>query len=179
MRLARLFGEGAGPGCVGLVLGASLARDLALGGAVPLVRRFATRADPGGFIRGVERLLLGRLRLRDVGILAKAHDSSMPAMGPEGERQVARTGKNRRRVLTATGVKSGIRAIVLTTNLDFSQWQTVFPSAASAAALIDRLIHHSRIISIQVESDRKRVARAPPPGVTVKAIAGPDFAGLS
>ena len=54
------------------------------------------------------------------------------------------------------------KSIVLTTNLDFSQWQTVFPSAASAVALIDRLIHHASVISIQGESYRKREALARP-----------------
>lgn len=56
------------------------------------------------------------------------------------------------------------KSIVLTTNLDFSQWQTVFPSATSAVALIDRLIHHASIISIEGDSYRKReaAARIPP-----------------
>ena len=52
------------------------------------------------------------------------------------------------------------KSILLTTNLDFGQWHTVFPSAASAVALIDRLIHHARIISIRGESYRKREAEA-------------------
>jgi len=52
------------------------------------------------------------------------------------------------------------KSIVLTTNLDFSQWQTVFPSAAAAVALIDRLIHHASIVSIEGESYRKREAEA-------------------
>ena len=58
------------------------------------------------------------------------------------------------------------KSILLTTNLDFSQWHTVFPSAASAVALIDRLIHHASIISIEGQSYRKREAEArpaPPP----------------
>jgi len=38
------------------------------------------------------------------------------------------------------------------------QWDTVFPNAACAVALIDRLTHHAEIISIDGESYRKREA---------------------
>ena len=50
------------------------------------------------------------------------------------------------------------RAIVITTNLLFKQWDTVFPNASCAVALIDRLTHHAEIIPIQGESYRKREA---------------------
>jgi DNA replication protein DnaC len=50
------------------------------------------------------------------------------------------------------------RSIVLTTNLAFSQWNTTFPNATSAVALIDRLTHHAEIISIEGESYRRREA---------------------
>jgi DNA replication protein DnaC len=47
---------------------------------------------------------------------------------------------------------------VITTNLPFKQWDTVFPNAACAVALIDRLTHHAEIIAIEGESYRKREA---------------------
>jgi DNA replication protein DnaC len=50
------------------------------------------------------------------------------------------------------------RSIVLTTNLAFGEWNTVFPNAACATALIDRLTHHAEIIPIEGESYRKREA---------------------
>lgn len=50
------------------------------------------------------------------------------------------------------------QSIVITTNLPFKQWDTVFPNAACAVALIDRLTHHAEIISIDGESYRKREA---------------------
>ncbi len=52
------------------------------------------------------------------------------------------------------------RSLVLTTNLPFSEWPTIFPNAASATALIDRLVHHAEIISIEGDSYRRRVAEA-------------------
>lgn len=50
------------------------------------------------------------------------------------------------------------RSIVLTTNLAFSEWNTVFPNAACATALIDRLTHHAEIVTMTGESYRKREA---------------------
>lgn len=50
------------------------------------------------------------------------------------------------------------RSIVLTTNVAFSQWNTIFPNATSAVGLIDRLTHHAEIISIEGESYRRREA---------------------
>jgi len=50
------------------------------------------------------------------------------------------------------------KSIVLTTNLPFKQWDTVFPNASCAVAFIDRLTHHAEIISIEGESYRKREA---------------------
>jgi DNA replication protein DnaC len=50
------------------------------------------------------------------------------------------------------------KSLVITTNLSFKHWDTVFPNAACAVALIDRLTHHAEIISIEGESYRKREA---------------------
>ena len=50
------------------------------------------------------------------------------------------------------------RPLILTTNLAFSAWDAVFPNAACATALIDRLTHHAEIVAIEGESYRKREA---------------------
>ena len=50
------------------------------------------------------------------------------------------------------------KSIVLTTNLAFADWPTVFPNAACTTALIDRLVHHAEIIAIEGESYRRRTA---------------------
>jgi len=52
------------------------------------------------------------------------------------------------------------RSLVLTTNLPFSEWPTIFPNAATATALIDRLVHHAEILTIEGDSYRRRVAEA-------------------
>ncbi len=50
------------------------------------------------------------------------------------------------------------KSVVLTTNLAFSDWPTIFPNATCAVALIDRAIHHADIIPIEGESYRRREA---------------------
>lgn len=55
------------------------------------------------------------------------------------------------------------RSVVLTTNLTFSDWPTIFPNAACTTALIDRLVHHSQIISIEGKSYRAREAEETKP----------------
>jgi DNA replication protein DnaC len=50
------------------------------------------------------------------------------------------------------------KSLVITTNLPFKQWGTVFPNAACAVALIDRLTHHAEIVTVEGESYRKREA---------------------
>ena len=50
------------------------------------------------------------------------------------------------------------RSLVLTTNLPFSEWTNIFPNAATATALIDRVVHHAEILTIEGDSFRRRVA---------------------
>lgn len=50
------------------------------------------------------------------------------------------------------------KALLVTTNLPFKQWDTIFPNASCAVALIDRLTHHAEIIAIEGESYRLRDA---------------------
>ena len=50
------------------------------------------------------------------------------------------------------------KSLILTTNLAFSDWPTVFPNATCATALIDRLVHHADVLSIEGESYRRREA---------------------
>jgi DNA replication protein DnaC len=50
------------------------------------------------------------------------------------------------------------KSIVLTTNLAFKDWPTIFPNAASTTALIDRIVHHAYVIPIEGDSYRRRDA---------------------
>jgi DNA replication protein DnaC len=50
------------------------------------------------------------------------------------------------------------KSIVLTTNLAFRDWHTIFPNASCAVGLIDRLTHHAAIVKVTGESYRLREA---------------------
>lgn len=52
------------------------------------------------------------------------------------------------------------KSLVLTTNLAFKHWPTIFPNAACTTALIDRVVHHATIIPIEGESYRRHEAEA-------------------
>jgi DNA replication protein DnaC len=50
------------------------------------------------------------------------------------------------------------KSLVLTTNLAFNDWPSVFPNATCATALIDRIVHHADVIAIEGKSYRLRQA---------------------
>ena len=48
--------------------------------------------------------------------------------------------------------------MVITTNLEFSRWGAVFGDDQMAAAVIDGLVHHGRLVQFRGESYRVRNA---------------------
>lgn len=46
------------------------------------------------------------------------------------------------------------RSVVFTTNLEFGRWGEVFGDGDMAAAVIDRIVHHGRIVRFRGESYR-------------------------
>lgn len=46
------------------------------------------------------------------------------------------------------------RSMIITSNLEFSHWNTIFGDNRLTAALVDRLIHHSHILVFSGESYR-------------------------
>lgn len=52
------------------------------------------------------------------------------------------------------------RSLILSTNLAFKQWNTVFPGAACVAALIDRFVQHCHVVDIDGDSWRQKEALA-------------------
>lgn len=51
------------------------------------------------------------------------------------------------------------RSLLITANQPFSGWNDVFPDPGMTVAAIDRLVHHSTIFEMNVESYRRRTAR--------------------
>jgi DNA replication protein DnaC len=50
------------------------------------------------------------------------------------------------------------RSVVVTTNLAFKQWGTVFPGAACVVALVDRFAQHCHVLDIEADSWRQKNA---------------------
>jgi hypothetical protein len=50
------------------------------------------------------------------------------------------------------------RSVLLTANQPFGEWTKVFPDPAMTVAAVDRLVHHSTIFELNVESYRRRTA---------------------
>lgn len=50
------------------------------------------------------------------------------------------------------------KSIAITANQPFSEWNQVFPEPAMTVAAIDRLVHHSTILELNVESYRRKTA---------------------
>ena len=50
------------------------------------------------------------------------------------------------------------RSLLITANQSFSGWDQVFPDPGMTVAAIDRLVHHSTIFELNVESYRRKKA---------------------
>jgi len=51
-----------------------------------------------------------------------------------------------------------VKPTIVTTNKPFAEWNDIFPNASCVVSLIDRLVHHSDIVSIDAESFRLKEA---------------------
>jgi DNA replication protein DnaC len=54
------------------------------------------------------------------------------------------------------------RSLIVTSNLDFQDWGHLFDQPATAAAFLDRLLHHAHVISLKGDSYRIRHRLTPP-----------------
>ena len=69
------------------------------------------------------------------------------------------------------------RSLLITANQPFGEWGRIFPDQAMTLAAVDRLVHHSTILEMNVESfrrkaalDRKRGRGRPPAHTTPKEL---------
>ena len=51
------------------------------------------------------------------------------------------------------------KTTIVTTNRAFSEWHEVFPNAACVVSLVDRLVHHAEIVTIDGDSYRMKEAQ--------------------
>ena len=50
-------------------------------------------------------------------------------------------------------------SLLITSNLPFSKWEQIFKNPMTTAAAIDRLVHHSVILELNIESYRMKQAK--------------------
>ena len=55
------------------------------------------------------------------------------------------------------------RSTIVTTNLAFKQWGSIFPGAACVAALVDRFVQHCHVLDIDADSWRQKASLQTPP----------------
>lgn len=48
------------------------------------------------------------------------------------------------------------RSLVITSNLNFAEWGTLFSNTSTAAAILDRLLHHAHVFNMKGGSYRMR-----------------------
>lgn len=60
-------------------------------------------------------------------------------------------------------------SVLLTSNLPFSKWEQIFKDPMTTAAAIDRLVHHSVIVELNVPSYRAEAARKGKPEAAAEA----------
>jgi DNA replication protein DnaC len=59
-------------------------------------------------------------------------------------------------------------SVLVTSNLVFSQWEQIFKDPMTTAAAIDRLVHHSVILEMNVPSYRAEAAKSRRGGTSEK-----------
>ena len=70
--------------------------------------------------------------------------------------------------------------VMLTSNLPFSKWETIFKDPMTTAAAIDRLVHHSVILELNIASYRLAVPTKPGPilaATMVQSLAAANTSG--
>lgn len=63
-------------------------------------------------------------------------------------------------VLTLLAERYERGSVLLASNLPFSQWAQIFKDSMTTAAAIDRLVHHSVVVELNVPSYRLETAQA-------------------
>ena len=64
-------------------------------------------------------------------------------------------------------------SVLLTSNLPFSGWEAIFKDPMTTAAAIDRLVHHSVIIELNIPSHRAEQAKKAKQGRAAGAEGAP------
>ena len=115
----------------------------------------------------VQDLLAAKRDLKLRGFLMKISKYHVMILDDIGYAQYSREDMEVLFALLAERYERG--SVVLTSNLPFSSWETIFKDPMTTAAAIDRLVHHSVILELNVSSYRAEQAKKASqksPGIT-------------
>ena len=105
----------------------------------------------------VQDLLAARQELKLRGFLKKISRYEVLILDDIGYVQYSREEMEVLFVLLAERYERG--SVILTSNLPFSGWESIFKDPMTTAAAIDRLVHHSVILELNVASYRAEQAK--------------------
>jgi hypothetical protein len=97
-------------------------------------------------------LMLGVLERRQTGSSAPAGRSQRST----ALRLSGAAGCHRHAVFSLVSARYERASLIVTSNTSFSAWGEIFGDEATAVAMIDRLVHHAEILSLEGDSYRLR-----------------------
>jgi DNA replication protein DnaC len=105
----------------------------------------------------VQELLLSKRELKLAAMLKRLRRYEAVLIDDLGYVQQSREEMEVLFTLLADRYETG--SVLITSNLPFSQWETIFKDPMTTAAAIDRLVHHSVILELNVPSYRMEQAQ--------------------
>ena len=125
--------------------------------ASSLVMRLRRARDDGKLDR--EAAFIGRARLLVMNCLPfLGHEKWEASLWMDMQLTTRRSDDGPRLLFQVFADAYERQSVVITTNLEFSRWGSVFGDDQMAAAVIDRIVHHGRLVQFRGESYRVRHA---------------------
>ena len=122
-----------------------------------LIRRFCRKVLLCKCSLLVQELLAAKRDLKLAKVLRKLNGFEVLIIDDIGYVQQSREEMEVLFTLLAERYERG--SVLLTSNLPFSKWEQIFKDAMTTAAAIDRLVHHSVILELNIPSYRLEQAR--------------------
>jgi DNA replication protein DnaC len=122
-----------------------------------LARIFILRFPKADFCSLVQDLLAAKRDLRlckEIKKLAKHDGLIIDEMG-----NVQQSREEMEVLFTLLAERYERGSVLLTSNLPFSKWEQIFKDPMTTAAVIDRLVHHSVILELNIPSYRMEEAK--------------------
>ena len=121
------------------------------------------------WVRRGRRMLMTRCSLLVQELLAAKRDLTLPHLLRQMQRYeglliddlgyVQQSREEMEVLFTLLSERYERGSVLITTNLPFSKWEGIFKDPLTTAAAVDRLVHHSVIVEMQVGSYRAEAAR--------------------